>query len=161
NFKKIIPPAPSGNLKGKVSALAAGIKESGGEIILLTDADCTVPPLWAYTIASYYNDDVGIVNGYTTQNAQNTFKGMQAIDFIYLISVASGMINNERPVSCIGNNMSFRKQAYLDAGGYDNLPFSVTEDFALLNAIQKLNKYRIIHPINPDSMVISKACRSW
>ena len=71
-------------LKGKVRAMSEGIKNTRGEIILTTDADCAVEPLWAKTIASYYFDTVGIVNGFTSQITDGAFSGMQAIDFIYL-----------------------------------------------------------------------------
>ncbi len=54
--------------------------------------------------------------------------------------------------------MSFRKQAYLEVGGYENLPFSVTEDFTLLKAIHNLKKYKIIYPLDADSLVVSKPC---
>ena len=60
----------SGKLKGKVKAMAAGIKISSGEIILTTDADCIVNPLWAKTIASYYVGNVGVVNGFTSQTVE-------------------------------------------------------------------------------------------
>lgn len=145
----------SSKLKGKVRAMAEGIKISTGEIILTTDADCTVNPLWAKTIASYYQDDVGLVNGYTSQYAKGAFSGMQAIDFVYLLFIAAGTINLGKPVSCIGNNMSFRKKAYEETGGYESLTFSVTEDFLLLNSINKLKKYKLIYPLNKDSLVIS------
>jgi cellulose synthase/poly-beta-1,6-N-acetylglucosamine synthase-like glycosyltransferase len=146
----------SQNLKGKTRAMAKGIKISSGEIILTTDADCSVNPLWAETIASYYKEDVGLVNGFTSQSVSGSFSGMQAIDFIYLLFISSGTINLGKPVSCIGNNMSFRKKAYEETGGYENLPFSVTEDFLLLNAIHHLKKYKLIYPLNPDSLVITK-----
>lgn len=158
NFAKIRIGEPSGKLKGKVNALAEGIKTAKGEIILLTDADCRVPRQWATAMVSHYNDNTGVVNGFTALNAGNAFSGMQSIDVIYLISVASGMTNNGKPVSCIGNNMSFRKQAYEDAGGYENIPFSVTEDFALLSAIKKLKKYKIIHPMSIDTLILSEGC---
>jgi len=145
----------SSKLKGKVRAMAEGIKISTGEIILTTDADCTVNPLWAKTIASYYQEDIGLVNGYTSQSVNGAFSGMQAIDFIYLLFIASGTINLGKPVSCIGNNMSFRKKAYEETGGFEKLPFSVTEDFLLLNSINKLKKYKLIYPLNKDSLVIS------
>ncbi|MGB5288460.1 MAG: glycosyltransferase, partial [Ignavibacteriaceae bacterium] len=83
------------------------------------------------------------------------FSGMQAIDFVYLLFVAAGTINLGKPVSCIGNNMSFRKKAYEETGGFEKLPFSVTEDFLLLNSINKLKKYKLIYPLNKDSLVIS------
>jgi len=154
-FKKIIAKTVSGTLKGKTIALADAINIAKGEIILTTDADCVVNPLWVKTIASYYKEDIGVVNGFTTQLAYNGFSGMQAIDFIYLLTVASGTINFNKPVCCIGNNMSYRKSAYIDAGGSENLPFSITEDFNLLHAIQKLNKYKIIFPLNKDALITS------
>jgi len=143
-------------LKGKVRAMSEGIKLSRGEIILTTDADCIVDQLWARTIASYYVKDVGVVNGFTSQKVNSAFSGMQAIDFIYLLFIASGTINLGKPVSCIGNNMSFRKNAYDETGGFENLPFSVTEDFLLLNSIQNLKMYKAIYPLNKNSLVISK-----
>jgi cellulose synthase/poly-beta-1,6-N-acetylglucosamine synthase-like glycosyltransferase len=151
----------SGKLKGKVRAMAEGIKIANGEIILTTDADCIVSPLWAKTIASYYVGNVGVVNGFTTQIVKNSFSGMQAIDFVYLLFIAAGTINLGKPVSCIGNNMSFRKKAYEETGGFENLPFSVTEDFLLLNSIHKLKKYEVIYPLNKDSLVISKSAASF
>jgi len=159
-FKKLTITGKQGHLKGKVNALAAGIIEAKGEVIFITDADCEVNPLWVKEMASHYDEKTGIVNGFTTQKVSGIFSGMQAIDFIYLLTVASGTINNRRPVSCIGNNMSFRKQAYLDTGGYEKLPFSVTEDSALLNAINRLKKYTIKYPISRDSLIISEPCRT-
>ncbi|MEJ2242130.1 MAG: glycosyltransferase [Candidatus Bathyarchaeota archaeon] len=143
-------------LKGKTRAMAEGINISTGEIILTTDADCSVNPLWAKTIASYYQKDVGLVNGFTSQSVSGSFSGMQAIDVIYLLFISSGTINLNKPVSCIGNNMSFRKKAYEDTGGYKNLPVSVTEDLLLLHAIHNLKKYKLIYPLNPDSLVLTK-----
>lgn len=147
-------------LKGKVRAMAEGIRISSGEIILTTDADCVVNPFWVKTIASYYVGNAGIVNGFTSQIVKDSFSGMQAIDFVYLLFIAAGTINLGKPVSCIGNNMSFRKKAYEEVGGFESLPFSVTEDFLLLNSIHLLGKYKAIYPINKNSLVISKPASS-
>jgi len=160
-FKKITTGKTIGMLKGKSNAIANAIEISKGEVILTTDADCEPESTWVYTIASYYQKDVGIVNGFTTQKADTSFEGMQAIDFIYLLTVASGTINLGYPISCIGNNMSYRKQAYLDVGGYESLPFSVTEDSQLLNTINELNKYKIIYPLDKNALVTSQPCKSF
>jgi cellulose synthase/poly-beta-1,6-N-acetylglucosamine synthase-like glycosyltransferase len=159
NFRKIIPDEPKGKMVGKVNALATAIREAEGEIILTTDADCEVKPMWVKTIASYYHqENIGMVDSYTTQVAKNSFGGMQAIDFIYLLLVAGGTINLGLPISCIGNNMSFRKKAYEEVGGYESLPFSVTEDFTLLKAIYKLKKYKIVFPLEKNALVTSIPC---
>ncbi len=160
-FKKIVTKKEIGMLKGKTNALANGIEIASGEIILTTDADCEVHPLWVKTTASYYKEDIGAVNGFTTQQAFNGFSGMQAIDFIYLLTVAAGTINLKQPISCIGNNMSYRKKAYEEVGGYANLPFSVTEDFNLLWSIYCLGKYKIILPLDKDSLITSKPCNDF
>lgn len=158
-FKKITTDKEIGKLKGKTNALANAIRGAKGEIVLTTDADCEVSPLWAKTIASYFTEDVGMVNGYTDQHASSQFEGMQSLDFIYLLAVASGTTNLSKPLSCIGNNMAYRKSAYLEVGGYENLPFSVTEDFNLMFAIYKLNKYKLISPLDKDALVTSAPCK--
>ncbi len=147
-----------GNLKGKANAIANGMELATGEIILSTDADCTVSPKWAKTMASYYTDDVGVVCGYTNQFEQRMFDAMQSIDFIYLLTVAGGAMNLGKPLSCIGNNMSYRKSVYREVGGYESLGFSVTEDFNLLKAIYKLKKYKIIYPCDEYALVTSETC---
>ena len=58
----------------------------------------------------------------------------------------------------MGTNMSFRKDAYLKAGGYENLPFSVTEDFLLLKAIHNLTGYKLIFPIENRTPVETLPC---
>ena len=159
-FEKITTEEHHTKLIGKMRALAYAIKEAKGEVILTTDADCEVKPLWAKTVCSYYQDDVAIVTGVTTQVAKNWFGGMQAIDFVYLLTAGAGTTNLNVPVSCIGNNMSYRKSAYDEVGGYEKLPYSVTEDFTLMNAIYNLKKYKVIFPVDDQTLVTSIPCRS-
>ncbi|HED08532.1 MAG TPA: glycosyltransferase [Ignavibacteria bacterium] len=160
-FKKIISKEPKGKLKGKTNALASGIEAAKGDIILTTDADCTVKPTWVIKIASYYKGNVAMVNGFTTQEVRNNFSGMQSIDFINLLMIASSTINLGKPISCIGNNMSYLKKAYFEVGGYEALPFSVTEDFNLLMAISRLKKYKILYPLDKETLVTSIPCDNF
>ncbi len=156
NFKLIKPLEQIAEKPGKANALANGIKNSYGEIILTTDADCVVPKTWAKTLASYFKGNVAFVGGFTTQRNNKLFDGMQALDFIYLLTVAAGTINLGKPVSCIGNNMSFTRKSYDEIGGYASIPFSVTEDLALIQKIDALNKYKTIYPLDKDSLIVSK-----
>ncbi len=149
------------HLRGKTNAIANAIRISSGEVILTTDADCIVSPTWAITLASYYEDDVAMVCGYTDQFERNSFEAMQSLDFIYLLTVASGTMNLGKPLSCIGNNMSYRRSVYDEIGGYEAIPFSVTEDSKLLIAMHKLGKYKIIYPTDAGGLVTSKACPDY
>lgn len=160
-FKKIDATKEFGKLRGKTNALANGIEAAKNDVILTTDADCAVSPKWAQTIASYYVGNVAVVNGFTDQVVVDGFSGMQNLDFLYLLTVASGCININNPITCIGNNMSYLRKAYHEVGGYQNLPFSVTEDFVLLDAIRNLKKYKLVYPLDADALVTSLACKDW
>jgi cellulose synthase/poly-beta-1,6-N-acetylglucosamine synthase-like glycosyltransferase len=160
-FKTLVPSGNIGKLKGKTNALAHALKIASGEIVLTTDADCTPPKLWVKSIVSYFQKDVGMVLGYTTQSGDEPFYGMQAIDFLYLQTVAAGGANFNKPMSCIGNNMAYRKEAYEELGGYENIPFSITEDMKLMMTLHEKKKYKIIYPLDKDALMISKPLASY
>lgn len=151
-----------GNLRGKTNAVTRGIEASTGEIILFTDADCTVPKNWVEETVKYYVDDrVGIVAGFTSLEARHWFGAMQAIDWFMLFSVAAAMIRLRFPVTAVGNNLSVRRSAYNAVGGYRAIPFSVTEDYALFHAITSGTDYTARFPMDPATMVHSQPCWTW
>ena len=55
------------NLQGKPGALQCGIDHASGEIVLLTDADCTVDATWVDAMCAPFADpSIGMVCGFTT-----------------------------------------------------------------------------------------------
>jgi 1,2-diacylglycerol 3-beta-glucosyltransferase len=160
-FRTIVPPGKIGSLKGKTNALAHALKIAKGEIILTTDADCAPQKSWVKTIVSYFQKDVAVVLGFTTQSGVTPFYGMQAMDFLYLQTVASGGANFNKPTSCIGNNMAYRKSAYDEVGGYENIAFSITEDMKLMNSIHELKKYKVVYPLDKDALMVSKPLNTY
>lgn len=148
-------------LRGKPNALDLGIATARNDVILITDADCTVPTTWIEETARFYSPDVGLVGGLTIQSASTAFEGMQSLDWVYLLGLAAATISLRIPLSTIGNNLSFRRTAYLELGGYQKIPFSVTEDFVLFQAIVGLRKWTYLCPIDPKVLVTSKPCPTW
>ncbi len=146
------------NLRGKANALAEGIKKSSGEIYLFTDADCRVPRRWISTQVSYFDKDTGIVGGFTRLRSWSWFTGMQALDWFFLYTVAAAVAGFNKPLTAVGNNLCVRKEAYDDTGGYEQLPFSVTEDYILVNAVKKTGKWKIRFPMDPDTLIESNPC---
>lgn len=161
HFKTIIPEKRNWRLLGKTNALAQGIEHSNGEIIITSDADCTFKKTWIKDLVKYYDDKTGIVCGFTYIEHKNIFEGMQSLDWVYLLTVASGSFGLKIPLACVGNNMSFRKKAYEEVGGYQNLKFSITEDFALLQAVVKTKKWVCKYPFETGNLALSKACSSF
>jgi len=149
------------NLKGKPNAIDTAIIISSGEIILMTDADCIVPPDWVYETVKYYEGNTRMVCGITRIKYENSFFAkLQALDWLYLQSLASCSSGIGKILSCIGNNLSFSKNVYREIGGYRNINFSVTEDLAMARAVDANKNYKIKSPVNPGCLVVTDECKS-
>lgn len=149
------------NLKGKANALAQAIDKANGEFIFMTDADCAVPNTWVKGMLKYFDENTGVASGITIIEPGKSFYGIQSLDWAFLLGVAASVGNLFKPVACIGNNMVFRKRAYLEFGGYQNLKFTITEDFALFKAIIKSGKWKYAFPVDIDTLIISKPLKTW
>jgi cellulose synthase/poly-beta-1,6-N-acetylglucosamine synthase-like glycosyltransferase len=145
-------------IRGKANALAQGIEASTGEIILITDADCTVQRTWIEQTANRYSSEIGLVGGFTLQKATTPFEGMQSLDWTFILGMAAATAGLGHPLGSIGNNLSFRRSAYDQVGGYRKLKFSVTEDYTIVQAIVGLNKWKYLYPIDLKHLVESKSC---
>ena len=149
------------NLSGKANAISLAIEKSHGEIIFITDADCEAPAGWIKNMISYFHDNVGLVAGFTLlYHSKNIFSMLQSLDWSFMLSVAAGSIGLGIPLSCIGNNFAIRRITYNEVGGYEGVGFSVTEDFALLQAIVKKTNWRVVFPFELQSIVISKPVKN-
>jgi 1,2-diacylglycerol 3-beta-glucosyltransferase len=148
------------NLLGKTNAVAQGIDASHGEVLMFTDADCIVPTTWVRSTVQYFTGSIGVVGGFTLLHAETIFEGMQALDWVFLFSLASAMAGLRSPLTVIGNNLSVLRSAYNDVGGFRCIPFSVTEDYALVQAIVRKANYRVAFPLEPSNVVRSIACKN-
>ncbi len=138
-------------IRGKANAVHQAVERSKGEFIFLTDADCIVQKTWIKETLKFFTDDVGLVCGITIPKEldktkrDNWFSAMQSLDWCYILGVSSGRASVGFPIGGIGNNFTFRKQTYQEIGGYENIKFSITEDFALFQAILK-SRWKIVFP---------------
>lgn len=146
-------------LRGKMNALAQGVDQASGEIILITDADCRVPDSWVSEMVAYFTGEIGLVGSLTAINQSNRkshlFDNIQTLDWFFLQAIAAGTAGINFPVSVLGNNFGFRKSVYDQVGGFRRIGFSLTEDMALLNAIVKNTHYKIIYPLKKECMIQS------
>jgi len=153
------------NLSGKANALCQGLARAGGEIILMTDADCQAPANWIAQMVSYFTPEMGLVGGFTllTQAGKKNsiLAKIQTLDWLYLLTIASGAAGLGKPVSIIGNNFAFRRAAYDAIGGYEKIGVSIIEDFALMRAIHKQTHWRIVFPFDPQLAMASAPTTSW
>lgn len=124
------------NLKGKPGALQQGFDSAHGDVFLMTDADCLPHPSWVRSMTEPFRDPtVGMTAGMTTIRCISVLDHVQDVEWTYTQTMARSGINNGVPLGCFGNDLGIRASLYKDLGGYGNIPFSVTEDLALLQTV--------------------------
>ena len=124
-----------GAARGKANVLAHLARHATTEYFFITDADISVPPTWIAALLTQAAPGVGTVTGITAVRGPRLFHRLQGIDWLLSLSMVQVVSDLGRPVTAMGNNMLVTRAAYEATGGYEALPFSVTEDFALFKAV--------------------------
>ncbi|MCP2045233.1 glycosyltransferase [Pontibacter sp. HSC-36F09] len=126
-----------GQAKGKANVLAQLARKATSDIFLFTDADIEVPPTWIKAMLAGLDEKVGVVTGLTTVKGNRLFDKMQRMDWLFSIGLMQVFSDLNMPVTTMGNNMLLTRKAYEDVGGFESIPFSITEDIAIFNQILK------------------------
>ncbi|MCX6352721.1 MAG: glycosyltransferase [Bacteroidetes bacterium] len=142
-----------GNARGKANVLAQLAHKAKGEYYFLTDADIEVQQNWVGSLLPLLEGKIQMAGGTTIIKAGETFASLQNLESIFLYAVfhaASSM----KDVTVSGNNLAFNATIYKQIGGFEAIPFSITEDYALLKEFQKLG-YGYKHQLSSESLVFS------
>jgi cellulose synthase/poly-beta-1,6-N-acetylglucosamine synthase-like glycosyltransferase len=104
---------------GKPAAIAYGISQSRGEIILCTDADCAVATMWVESMVNCFEPGVAFVAGPVFEQASSSLLSrLQAIEYLSLTTTAAGLIGSGKPIICSGASIGFRKSAFTLMNGF-------------------------------------------
>lgn len=137
-----------GTARGKANVLAHLARAATTEYFFITDADIAVPPTWLQGLLGHLAPNVGIVTGLTLVTGPRLFHRLQGLDWLMSLGLVQVVTDLGRPVTAMGNNMLITRVAYEATGGYEHLPFSVTEDFELFKAVlrQGFSSHNIFRP---------------
>ncbi len=81
---------------------------------------------------------------------------MQGLEWLLASGNLLGLDHLGIKGTAVGNNMAFTREAYMKTGGYENIPFSVTEDFQLFKFMRQLG-YQTYNLGNFMCINVSKA----
>jgi len=124
-----------GLARGKANVLAHLAREATTDYFFITDADIHLPPTWIEALLAQAAPGVGTVTGITAVRGPALFHQLQGIDWLLSLGLIQVVSDAGRPVTAMGNNMLVTRAAHEATGGYEALPFSVTEDYALFRAV--------------------------
>ena len=138
----------------KKHALTLGIESAGGEIIILTDADCRVRKLWVSSMVYSVINQNCISIGFSEigLNTNSLFEKYQHIDFLSIISANAGSAGWGHFWSGTGQNLAFYKEDFFKINGFEPVKDRISgDDMYLVQSISKLKKGYI--NIDPNSFV--------
>ncbi len=125
--------------EGKKAALAAGIQATSQQLIVTTDADCTMKPQWLSYIGSFYEESRPkfIAAPVVFHEETNLLERFQSLDFMGMMAISAAGIEGRFMGLCNGANLAYERQAFEAVNGFegiDHLPSG--DDMLLLQKIQ-------------------------
>ncbi len=143
---------------GKKNAITQGILASNGELIVITDADCTSGKQWISTLAAYYErfEPKMILGPVRMTDGGSFFGKLQSLEFISLISSAAGSCSSGFPLLANGANIAFTRKAFDSCGGFSsNMDYPSGDDMFLLIAIKKEFGADAIRFLRSDKAIVN------
>lgn len=107
----------------KKYAINKAIGEAKGEIIVTTDADCTMGPNWLKNVVGCMEDkDYYMLSSPVIyKDEKNLFEELQTLEFLYLIGLGAAGIGNQSPTTCNGANLAYKKSLFFEVGGFNGI----------------------------------------
>ena len=133
-----------------------GIQEAKNDYILITDADCIIPPNWLneYDISFKNNYDLvfGAAPFIQKDSFVNKFSCFENLRTLIITFFAS---NINLPYSAAARNIGFRKSFYVNIDGFSSMlkTYSGDDDLLIREAVK--NKAKIGSILQPENFVIS------
>ncbi len=140
----------------KKAAITHAMQFARGEIILTVDGDCRVQPRWVESMVARYDADTGMVAGLVTfapESVQTLFHKLQTLEFAGLVFAGVGAVGNHYPLICNGSNLSYRRAAFEEVGGFaghDHLPSG--DDDLLMQNLHRRTRWKIRYNLDPQSI---------
>lgn len=148
---------------GKKDAILNGLKWASFDLVVTTDADCTMTENWLSAIAGFYRCYkpemiIGLVD---ITEATGFFGKFREIEFLSLIASGAAAAAARRPLYCSGANLAYNKAifTYLD----DPLKRSVVsgDDTLLMLDLKKKTRNGILLLKSLQAVVVTKGVASW
>lgn len=159
-----------GDAKAKANVLghlvqAVEASNTAAKLLLVTDADMQVQPYWIRGMVQHWQAtpktrETGVVTGITLVDSGSHWGQLQRIDWLFALGMVKVASDWGMPIATMGNNQLLYRPAYRETGGYETLPFSITEDFQMLQEIAQ-RAYPHRNAVAPQVTAFTQPMRSW
>ncbi len=125
----------SGSLNSyKKKALEVAVSLSSGELIVTTDADCTMGTGWISSLVACYTKSqaVFIAAPVKIVSSGSLLSIFQALDFMTLQGITGASVYRKFHSMCNGANLAYSKEAFYAVGGFQGIDQIASGDDMLL-----------------------------
>ena len=150
----------------KKRALDRGIRQTQGEILLFTDADCRPAPSWVREMLSFYDAGTALVAGYSPlyfrKRLPRLIEGILSLALFSIAAVAASAIGLGRPLTAAGGNLSYRRKTYFAAGGFEPISQWISgDDDLFVQQVARKHLGTFAYATAPGAFSPTEAPKSW
>lgn len=150
--------------KGKKSAISQALHKAENQLIMVTDADCILNPLWIESIVAYYEKTYSkmILAPVLLTPSNTLFEKIQVLEHLSLIGSTAGSAAIGFPVMCNGANMAYEREAALEVEKQrHDFDIPSGDDMFLLEQFIKNYGYKNVKfLLNKSAIVKTNTCKT-
>ncbi len=135
----------------KPAAIARGVTAADGDVILTTDADCTVAPGWIQSMVRRCTPETPFVAGPVAYEHENRFlPRLQALELSGLVAYGAGTLGLGLPTFCNSANVAYRRDVI---AARDQVPDGAAQDEMLLQYVAYETDRAVAFNPDPEALV--------
>jgi cellulose synthase/poly-beta-1,6-N-acetylglucosamine synthase-like glycosyltransferase len=147
----------------KKKAIETGIAHSSGELIICTDADCTMGVDWIRILVdAYEKENLQFIAAPVKIISNNSWLSIfQILDFISLQGITGASVYKDLYPMCNGANLAYKRKAYNEVGGFSDIDHIASgDDMLLMKKIQAKYPDKIHYVKDPAAIVSTVAAEN-
>jgi len=154
---------PGEYVPNKKKALALGIKNAKGDLIITTDGDCTMNENWLTAMVNEFQQSGKklITGPVMVKPARNPFAWFQQLDVMNMSAIGGATMRNGFPTMCNGANLMYAKETFHAVEGFKgNHDVPTGDDIFLMQKINEKFPDSVGYVKDFDACVFTKAEKS-
>lgn len=148
----------------KKKAIETGIAAASGDLIVITDADCTVKPGWLKTISTFKEktNAAFIAAPVAIENTPGLLQTFQSLDFIVLQGITAASVQKRIHNMCNGANLAYERKIFFEVNGFSGIDHIASgDDMLLMQKISSRFPGRIAYLLSKDAIVTTQPAKTW
>ena len=148
----------------KKKAIEVAVAAATGELIVTTDADCSMPPGWISSLAACYryNDAAFIAAPVKIEATGSLLSIFQAVDFMTLQGITGAAVYKRFHSMCNGANLAYSKKVFYEVGGFQGIDdIASGDDMLLMHKIFVKHPDKVFFLKSKAAVVSTQPALSW